>query len=86
MILSDKDLRDRIIQDPEEVKKAREWWEKGKWDKIGDRIVIEPFETSNLGVCTYDLSVGEEYVSLRDPDHPKPLKEGEHFKIGPSNI
>lgn len=84
MILSDKALKGRIIQDTKEVEQAREWWEKGDWAKIGNKLIIDPFETSKLGVCTYDLTVGEEYLSLRDPEHPKPLKEGEQFKIGPS--
>jgi deoxycytidine triphosphate deaminase len=84
VILSDKALKDRIIQDTKVIKQAREWWRKGDWANIGNKLVIDPFETSQLGVCTYDLTVGEEYLSLRDPDNPKPLKEGEKFKIGPS--
>lgn len=83
MILSDKDLRNRIIQDPEGQKQAREWWEKSEWDKIGNRILIDPFKTHALGVCSYDLSVGDEYVSLRDPHSTKQLKQGEHINIGP---
>lgn len=83
MILSDKVLRSRIIQDPKEAQRVREWWEKGEWGKVGDKIIIDPFETSNLGVCSYDLSVGEEYRSLRDPRTPKQLEEGEHIRIGP---
>jgi len=83
MILSDKDLRERIIQDPQEVKQARDWWEKGEWAKIQDRVLIDPIKTYALGTCSYDLSVGEEYLSLKDPEHARPLKEGEHLKIGP---
>ena len=83
MILSDKDLRDRIIQGPEEVKKARKWWEKSEWDKIGDKIVIDPFETNALSPCCYDFSIGEEYISLRDPYNTNHLKDGEHFTINP---
>lgn len=83
MILSDKDLKERIIKDPEEVEQAREWWKKGEWDKIGDKILIDPFKTLAVGTCTYDLSVGEEYRSLRDPRTPKYVKEGESIRIGP---
>lgn len=83
MMLSDKDLRDRIIQDSEEVKKTRKWWEKSEWDKIGNKIVVDPFKNHAVGTCSYDLSVGEEYVSLRDPHSTKQLKEGEHINIGP---
>ncbi len=83
MIISDKALRDRIIQDPQEVKQAKQWWEKGEWDKIGNKIVIDPFKNHAIGVCSYDLSVGGEYVSLRDPYSTKQLKKGEHISIGP---
>lgn len=83
MILSDKYLRDRIIQDPQGAKQAREWWEKGQWDKIGDKILIDPFKAHAVGTCSYDLSVGEEYRSLRDPRTPKHLKEGKNIRIGP---
>jgi len=83
MILSDKDLKERIIQEPQEAKQAREWWEKGQWDKIGNKIVIDPFTPHALGPCCYDLSVGDEYVSLRDPHNTKPLAEGGHIQIGP---
>lgn len=84
MILSDKALKDRVIKGTKEVEQARGWWRKGDWANIGNKLVIDPFEPSQSGVCTYDLTVGGEYLSLRDPDNPKPLKEGEKFKIGPS--
>lgn len=83
MILSDKDLRNRIIQDPQEIEQAKEWWEKGEWEKVRNRILIDPFKNHAVGTCSYDLSVGEEYRSLRDPRNPKQLKEGEHIRIGP---
>lgn len=84
MILVDKSLRDRIIQDPQELEQAKEWWKAGEWVKIGNRIVIDPFEIYRLGPCCYDLSVGEEYVSLRTPHEVRPLTEGQHIDIGPS--
>ncbi|MBA7507319.1 dCTP deaminase, dUMP-forming [subsurface metagenome] len=83
MILSDKDLKQRIIQDHQEAEQAKEWWEKGEWDKVGNKIVIDPFETNALSPCCYDLSIGEEYISLRDPYNTHHLKEGEHFTINP---
>lgn len=82
MILSDRELRDRLIP-PEEVTQAKDWWEKSDWGKIGNRILIEPFMPHALGACCYDLSVGEEYISLRDPYTTKKLKKGEHIDVGP---
>lgn len=83
MILSDKKLREHIIQDVTQAQQAKGWWEKGEWGKIGNKIVIHPFDSYALGACCYGLSVGEEYVSLRDPHETRPLKEGEHIRIGP---
>jgi len=84
MILSDKELKERLITDPSEVRQAYNWWEKGQWDKIRGRILIDPFDPNNLSSCCYDLSVSEEYVSLRDPDNVKKLKKGDSINIEPS--
>ena len=83
MILSDKELKDRIIQDSREMQQAKEWWEKGQWEKIGNKILISPFEANAIGICSYDLTVGEEYRSLRDPRQHKDLEEGHSIQIGP---
>ena len=83
MMLSDRDIKNRIIQDQKDVIQAKEWWEKAEWDKIGDKIVIDPFNTNAIGPCTYDLSVGEEYRSLREPNDTKKLEEGGSIHIGP---
>lgn len=83
MILSDKDLKDRVIHQPKEVEQAREWWEKGEWGKVGDKIVIYPFTTNALSPCCYDFSIGEDYISLRDPYNTNHLKDGERFTINP---
>jgi hypothetical protein len=83
MILSDKALLDRTFQTKEEAEEAIELWKNSKWDEIGNRIVILPFDTDALGPCCYDLSVGNEYVSLRDPHNTKYLRKGEHFQISP---
>jgi len=84
MIISDRDLKSRLIRERWEVEQGKERWGKGEWDKIGNKIIIDPFNPYALGPCCYSLSVGDEYVSLRDPENPKPLKEGEHISIGPS--
>ncbi|MBN2075191.1 MAG: hypothetical protein JW762_06545 [Dehalococcoidales bacterium] len=84
MILSDKDLKNRIVQDPQEIASAIEYWQQGDWDKIADKMVIDPFQDLFLGPCCYSLSVGDEYVSLRDPYNSHQLKKGQHISIGPS--
>lgn len=83
MILSDRELQNRLIHHPEEITQAIEWWEKGDWGKIGNKMIIDPFNPHALGACCYDLHVGDEYISLRDPDNTKQLKEGERIRIGP---
>jgi deoxycytidine triphosphate deaminase len=83
MILTDKELKERVIIDPSKIKEAYTWWEKSQWDKIRDSILIDPFEPEKLGTSCYDLSVGEEYVSLRDPYNIKRIKEGEAINIDP---
>jgi deoxycytidine triphosphate deaminase len=73
MILSDKDIQERIITDPTTVKNAMEWWDTDQWEKINGNLVIEPYQQRNLGVCSYDLSVGGEFISLRNPRVVQPL-------------
>jgi dCTP deaminase len=82
MILSDKNIQDRLVRE-DEVAEAMGWWKKGEWNKIGNKILIDPFKKGRLGPCSYDLSVGSEYVSLRDPYKIEKLDEGETFVINP---
>jgi len=85
VILSDRELKERIISDPSKVKEAYDWWKKSRWDKIQNSILIDPFEPEErLGASCYDLSVGEEYVSLRDPHNVRKLQEGDVIDIEPS--
>lgn len=85
MLLRDSDLEERILTDPKKIKDAHNWWEKSKWDQISDSILIDPFEPEEkLSLVSYDLSVGEEYVSLRDPYNIKKIKKGEAISIDPS--
>lgn len=83
MVLSDMELRGRLIQS-KEVSQAKGWWENGDWIKIGNSIVIEPFDAHALGVCSYDLHVGEEYISLRDPHNTRKIEEEAHIDVDPS--
>ena len=85
MIISDKTLKTHLVLDRDDIIQTRELWKKGKWESIGNRIIIYPFNIRNLGPCCYGLTVGEEYISLRDPFNSKPLrKAGEHINVGPS--
>lgn len=83
MILSDRNLKDRIIQDHQEAERAKEWWENSEWEKIGNKIVIDPFKADAMSPCCYDFCIGEEYISLRDPYNTRSLKEGEPFIVNP---
>lgn len=85
MILTDKELKERVLTDPSKIKEAYDWWKESRWDKIGDSILIDPFEPEEkLSLASYDLSIGEEYVSLREPNIIKKLKEGEAITVEPS--
>lgn len=85
MILSDRDLKRRIVQirTLEEFEEAKGWWENADWATIQDRILIYPFNRGNLGSCSYDLSIGAEYIRLRRPDETEQLSEEEVFSVGP---
>lgn len=84
MIISDLNIKERLIQKPEEIEQAKEWWLKRNWGEIGKSIVIDPFDDFCLGPCCYDLSVGEEYVSLRDPIKINKIQKGDSVTINPS--
>ena len=64
MILSDREIRKRLITEEEK----KELWKNKNWAEIDGKILICGFEEDKLEVNTYTLSVGEQYISLRDPD------------------
>jgi len=82
MLLSDQEIEKRRVGDSE-VDAAKEWWEQGDWSTIADRLLIDPYDPHHLSACSYDLSIGEEYVSLRDPDTVRTLGSGEILSVGP---
>lgn len=45
--------------------------------------MIEPFFEKHLGPCSYDLTIGNEYISLRDPRTVNKLNNDEILKVGP---
>jgi len=83
MILSDKVLEERLVKDPADTAQAREWWQKGQWSTIGNKILINPFDPNKVGAADYALSIGEEYILLRDPYHVKPFSERDSIELGP---
>lgn len=83
MILSDKVLEQRLVTDPSEVLKARQWWEDRDWAKIADRILIDPFDKNKLGLCDYSFCVGEQYIFLQDPFNTRPLDKDQQIVLGP---
>jgi len=81
-VLSDKAIKQRIIGvDPEG---AKEWWKKGDWERIKSSLIITPFNDDNLGTCSYDLSIGEQYISLRHHDEPQTLSDGQALILEPN--
>lgn len=79
--LSDSEIEKRRIDRSREDVVAL--WEAGRWDDIGDGLYIEPFETKRLGAGTYDLTVGPEFVSVRDPYTVRKLEEKGQIEVGP---
>jgi len=67
MWLCDADIERLAIREPVQVKDAMDWWKSQEWEKIGERILIDPFDASNVHPVSYELTVGGEWVSLRDP-------------------
>jgi deoxycytidine triphosphate deaminase len=81
MILSDKNLEEQLITDPSLSETAKKWWEEEQWKQIGRSIVIKPYERNNLSVCSYDLCVGHEYISVRNPREINPLAHRERLNV-----
>jgi deoxycytidine triphosphate deaminase len=83
MMLSGAEINKRIIKDKNKLNEIYNYLKDGDWQSIGDSIVVDPFDPDSLNICSYDLSVGEQYVSLRNPSDVRELKEGESIKIEP---
>jgi len=81
MILSDKDLEERLIVEPSTAETAKTWWKEGQWKQIGTNMIIDPYEHRNLSVCSYDLCVGHEYISVRNPEKVNPLPQRERLNV-----
>lgn len=83
MILSDGEIRERLVADQDEIEAMKGHWARDEWNKIDKRLVIDPLDVRKIGPCSYDLSIGDEYLSLRDPHNPRKLSEGEALEVSP---
>jgi len=58
------------------------WFRDRDWDKIGKRIIIDPYDEDNVTPFSYDLSLGDKIFSVRDRKRqvqslPYPVQAGE---------
>jgi deoxycytidine triphosphate deaminase len=83
MLLSDLDIGKIVIRNRAEMEEAKGLWERGEWERIGERIILDPYDPSVLNPMSYPLSVGAEWVSLRDPYTVKQLAPSQTFTIAP---
>lgn len=81
--LSDLSIKKRLIP-KKDATKAKEWFKKGEWKKIGDRILIHPFNQGMIGPFSYDLSIGDEAKLLRTGEEIE-VKKGKKLKINPGD-
>jgi deoxycytidine triphosphate deaminase len=83
MLISDGQIERLMIRDPAEVHEARGWCERGEWDKVNEKVLIDPYSRSNLNQISYELSVGSEWISLRDPYQVRRLVPNETIAVAP---
>jgi len=83
LILSDREIRAKLIRD--KTAEAMKFWEEGHWEQalLKDGILIEPLIDRLIGPAGYELRVGDEYLSLRDPYNTKKLEERGILTIDP---
>lgn len=60
-MLSSSDLLNLIIAD--EIEIAKRQFQERQWTKIGQKIIIDPFNPQNLTPFSYDLTVGAQIYS-----------------------
>jgi deoxycytidine triphosphate deaminase len=84
-VLSDRDIKARLIRGKDDVAAAIKLWEESRWDQdsLKDRIVIDPVSDKLIGPVGYELRIGAEYLSLRDPYDTKKLEENSNLIIDP---
>lgn len=82
VILNQRDIQERMVPS-KHLKEGRSWWENEQWDKIDGKLLVDPIKTQNLNLITLDLSVGDQYVSLREPKKIKSIGEKERITVQP---
>jgi len=65
MALTGQAIRSRLIPQ-ESWGEARKWWGQRDWSQVDGRLLLEKFNEAHVRPGGYDLSVGDEYVSLWD--------------------
>jgi len=84
LALARDEILRRVVRGDKQIQEAISWWKNREWGTIGASIVIQPFDCAVcLGVCNYDLRVGPEYVSLRNPYDVRSLEDSETFTVSP---
>ncbi|MBI1956398.1 MAG: hypothetical protein HYS38_08400 [Acidobacteria bacterium] len=83
MILSDAEIEKQVINVPHEVEEGKGWWARNEWEKIQERILIDPFHSQNINTISYELTVGPEVVWLRDADTVRQLAPGDVITVAP---
>jgi deoxycytidine triphosphate deaminase len=82
MLLSDQEVERRIVP-PADFDIFKTHWENGRWSDIGDRILLMPYAAHLLNTCTYDLTVGNQYASLRYGEEIRVLQPTDSVRIDP---
>ena len=71
-MLSSKDFERLVIIKKEENKKdfqdQKEAFFERKWEEVGRRFIIDPYDGLNLTPFSYDLSIGDEIFSVQKKD------------------
>ncbi len=73
MILSDRGILERLIM--EDVANSKKLWKERQWEEVAGKILIDPFSQDHLDLNCYNLTVGDQYISLRNPDEIREIKD-----------
>jgi len=83
-LISDTSLREQVFREGE-FEFARKLFERGDWDSIDGRILIYPFDAKNLGLFSYDLTVGNEAYMVA-PRQKVSIEDEKEVIIKPDDV